>query len=565
MMKLSVKTKIQLAFGVVLLMLLLISGIAIYMLKENNTTYKAIEEQAYVVELYNDIAFQAVRANAAIRGYMTYTEEEMKTNHYKIRETLHQSVSQLEELGQVSREFEEYKTKLNAWESAIDNEIIPLLEAGNMEEAKIISKPVLGKGSQELVVFGKTMANEMTKAMNESISSEVSKSFNGILQVVVLLIIAFGIALTISTIFGMRVNRNIKETMNQMENFANGDLTTRLTLKTKDEFGLLANAFNEMAEKLSAIMEKVGNSSEQVAATSQQLTASSMEVSQATEVVTESISDIATGVVEQNEMTTDVRGFSSNILEKMADIKNSMDEVDTSAQYSQQKSDYGQQSVMNVIEQMNVITENTQAFSDKVQQLNHNNESIVAAVSVIKAIAEQTNLLALNASIEAARAGEAGKGFSVVAEEVRKLADESNQAAIEIENVVMEMSTSTLEIEEDIKRNVQSVTHGKERVDVARETFQQIIESIVIVHEQTNMVLSAIHGVTEDVEKLVVEMDEISKVSNESTDHVQSIAASCEEQNAAMEEVAAASSHLAKMAIELQETISTFKYKGEML
>lgn len=565
MMKLSVKTKIQLAFGVVLLMLLLISGIAIYMLKENNTTYKAIEEQAYVVELYNDIAFQAVRANAAIRGYMTYTEEEMKTNHYKIRETLHQSVSQLEELGQVSREFEEYKTKLNAWESAIDNEIIPLLEAGNMEEAKIISKPVLGKGSQELVVFGKTMANEMTKAMNESISSEVSKSFNGILQVVVLLIIAFGIALTISTIFGMRVNRNIKETMNQMENFANGDLTTRLTLKTKDEFGLLANAFNEMAEKLSAIMEKVGNSSEQVAATSQQLTASSMEVSQATEVVTESISDIATGVVEQNEMTTDVRGFSSNILEKMADIKNSMDEVDTSAQYSQQKSDYGQQSVMNVIEQMNVITENTQALSDKVQQLNHNNESIVAAVSVIKAIAEQTNLLALNASIEAARAGEAGKGFSVVAEEVRKLADESNQAAIEIENVVMEMSTSTLEIEEDIKRNVQSVTHGKERVDVARETFQQIIESIVIVHEQTNMVLSAIHGVTEDVEKLVVEMDEISKVSNESTDHVQSIAASCEEQNAAMEEVAAASSHLAKMAIELQETISTFKYKGEML
>lgn len=564
-MKLSVKTKIQLAFGVVLLMLLLISGIAIYMLKENNTTYKAIEEQAYVVELYNDIAFQAVRANAAIRGYMTYTEEEMKTNHYKIRETLHQSVSQLEELGQVSREFEEYKTKLNAWESAIDNEIIPLLEAGNMEEAKIISKPVLGKGSQELVVFGKTMANEMTKAMNESISSEVSKSFNGILQVVVLLIIAFGIALTISTIFGMRVNRNIKETMNQMENFANGDLTTRLTLKTKDEFGLLANAFNEMAEKLSAIMEKVGNSSEQVAATSQQLTASSMEVSQATEVVTESISDIATGVVEQNEMTTDVRGFSSNILEKMADIKNSMDEVDTSAQYSQQKSDYGQQSVMNVIEQMNVITENTQALSDKVQQLNHNNESIVAAVSVIKAIAEQTNLLALNASIEAARAGEAGKGFSVVAEEVRKLADESNQAAIEIENVVMEMSTSTLEIEEDIKRNVQSVTHGKERVDVARETFQQIIESIVIVHEQTNMVLSAIHGVTEDVEKLVVEMDEISKVSNESTDHVQSIAASCEEQNAAMEEVAAASSHLAKMAIELQETISTFKYKGEML
>lgn len=560
-MKLSVKRKLQLAFGVVLLLLVLISGIAIYMLKENNTTYASIEEQSIAVGLYNDIAFQAVRANAAIRGYMVFNDEEMKNNHYDIRNTLHQSVSQLEELGQSNDKFEEYKSNLSSWEASIDNEIMPLLEKGNIEEAMKIAKPVLGKGSQQLVLFGKSMANEMTEAMNDNIASKVSRSFFSIVQVVVLLVIALGISFTISTIFGRRVAQNILETTNQMREFADGNLTTRLTIKAKDEFGLLATSFNEMAEKLSGTMKKVGNSSEQVAATSEQLTASSMEVSRATEVVTESISDISAGFVEQNEMTTEVRGFSTHILKKMDDIKNSMDEVDTSAQSAQQMSDYGQQSVKDVIQQMDVITTNTENLSDKVHQLNNNSKSIVTAVSVIKEIAAQTNLLALNASIEAARAGEAGKGFSVVAEEVRKLADESNRAAIEIENVVLNIATSTQEIQEDIKQNVESVSQGKERVDIARETFKQILDSVVTVHEQTTLVMASIKTVYDDVGKLVDEMDDISNVSKESTDNVQSIAASAEQQNAAMEEVAAASSHLAKMAIELQETIAAFKYQ----
>src|SRR5690554_3531407 len=99
MMKLSVKMKLQFAFGVVLALLVVISGISIYMLKENNKTFTSVEDQSDVLALYNDIAFQAVRANAAIRGYMLYGEEEMRANHYEIRDTLHKSVDQLEQLG----------------------------------------------------------------------------------------------------------------------------------------------------------------------------------------------------------------------------------------------------------------------------------------------------------------------------------------------------------------------------------------------------------------------------------------------------------------------------------
>lgn len=560
-MKLSVKMKLQFAFGIVLALLAIIASIGIFMLKDNNQTFEKVEKQSVQVALYNDIAFQAVRANAAIRGYMLYFDEDMRKNHLEIRDSLHQSVEKLEQLGQQSADFDEYKQKLTAWETAIDQEILPMLDRGDVEQAQKIAKPVLGAGSQELVVFGKTMANGVTEQVNTTINEETKKSSQSIINMIVLLVLAVIISFIISTYFGHRVSKNIQEMTNKMVQFAGGDLTTTYQSKSKDEFGLLASSFNEMAEKLRSTMKNVGNSSEQVAATSEQLTASSMEVSHATEAVTVSIQDIAQGIAEQDQMTTDVRGFSAHILKKMNDINSSISEVNESAEQAQELSDLGRQSVKNVINQMDIISNNTNELSHKVKELDENKESIATAVTVIKDIAAQTNLLALNASIEAARAGEAGKGFAVVAEEVRKLADESNLAAVEIENVVQKIAVSTKEIEVDITRSEESVSIGKQRVDVAGDTFKQIIEAIYVVQNQTKAVITAVQTVHQDVGKLVEEIDDISKVSENSNDNVQSVAASTQEQNAAMEEVAAASNHLAKMAIDLQETVATFKYQ----
>lgn len=560
-MKLSVKMKLQFAFGIVLALLVIIASIGIFMLKDNNQTFEKVEKQSVQVALYNDIAFQAVRANAAIRGYMLYLDEDMRKNHLEIRDSLHQSVEKLEQLGQQSADFDVYKEKLTAWETAIDQEILPMLDRGDIEQAQKVAKPVLGAGSQELVVFGKTMANGVTEQVNTTINEETKKSSQSIINMNVLLVLAVIISFIISTYFGHRVSKNIQEMTNKMVQFAGGDLTTTYQTKSKDEFGLLATSFNEMAEKLRSTMKNVGNSSGQVAATSEQLTASSMEVSHATEAVTVSIQDIAQGIAEQDQMTTDVRGFSAHILKKMNDINSSISEVNESAEQAQEMSDLGRQSVKNVINQMDIISNNTNELSHKVKELDENKESIATAVTVIKDIAAQTNLLALNASIEAARAGEAGKGFAVVAEEVRKLADESNLAAVEIENVVQKIAVSTKEIEVDITRSEESVSIGKQRVDVAGDTFKQIIEAIYVVQNQTKAVITAVQTVHQDVGKLVEEIDDISKVSENSNDNVQSVAASTQEQNAAMEEVAAASNHLAKMAIDLQETVATFKYQ----
>jgi len=559
-MKITVERKLQFAFGLVLIFLLLITGISMYYLNDNRHTLKEIQEKTELIDLYQDISFQTVRANAAIRGYMLYGKEEMLNNHLEIRDTLHKSIRRIEELGYKNADFDQFLKQLDEWEKPIDEKIVPLFQNGEPQQAQQLALPILGEGSQKLVVFGKTMATAQQKEMQSLIEVTRQSGDRSGKEIAVLAIISLLISIIIATVFGRRVAKNIQQTVVEMDKFSNGDLQTHLQFKTKDEFAQLANSFNMMSEKLRHTMKQVGQSSEQVAATSEQLTASSIEVTQATEVVTESIQDISQGIEQQDTLTGDVRNLSSHILKKMNEISTSIDNMNNATVETKNMASSGRSSVRDVSEQMNEISDNTAELSTRVNDLDENTAAIVSAVNVIKNIATQTNLLAINASIEAARSGEHGKGFAVVAEEVRKLADESNLAAIDIEKVVAQITESTRIIEEDMVNSNESVTVGRDKVNVARDNFLAIDEAINDVQAQTQAVTAAIRAIYLDIEKLVKEIDYISEVSMKSSGNVQSVAASSEEQNAAMEEVAAASSHLAKMAIDLQESIQAFKY-----
>lgn len=558
-MKLSVKLKLQIGFGVILLFLLIISGIGMFYLNENNRVLDQIEEEQKIVELYNDIAFQAVRANAAVRGYMLYEKDEMEANHYEIREELHAAIDQLQSFNIDKDAFHTYLEQLGEWEDGIDNEIFPLQEI-DPAAAEQAALPILGEGSRLLVSYGKTMANEMTAEIEKSIEQTQESGQSKFTMMLILSIIAMAISFTISTFFGRRIAKNINEVVQQMSEFATGNFLTKLNLKTKDEFEQLSDSFNEMTDQLSLTMREVGNSSEQVAATAEELTASSNEVNHATEIVTESVQDISHGIDRQNQMTTEVNALSENVRHKMNDIANNIQYVNKAALETKSRSGQGQGSVDSIMEQMNIISENTSTLTTGIKELDDNTNLIVEAVNVIKGIAEQTNLLAINASIEAARSGEHGKGFAVVATEVRNLADESRRAATDIEHMVTTITAHTEKIVEDIIVNEESVKTGRDRVTMAHESFSTIDTSIDDVQQQTEAVMGAIQQISHDITALVEGINEIHHVSEQTTDSIQSVAASTEEQMASMEEVAAASTHLAEMAIQLQETIQSFKY-----
>ncbi|WP_153731808.1 methyl-accepting chemotaxis protein [Sporosarcina obsidiansis] len=559
-MKITVGRKLQFAFGLVFLFLLAIAGMALYSMNDNNGTLAEIERDTELMNLYNDASFQTVRANAAARGYILYGKEEMVKNHYEIRDQLHQSVENIQSLAGTDKEFEHYLQQLKDWENPIDEEIIPLVQAGEMEQAQQLALPVLGEGSRELVAYGKSMALQKEQDMNALISSTKAKSETRMKQIIVVVVLALLISFSIAYFQGKAIARRITRTVEEMDRFAEGDLQRKLIYRSNDEFADLAGSFNAMTAKLRDTMKQVGDSSEQVAATAEQLSASSMEVTHATEVVTISIQEISSGIDSQNSRTNEVVNLSSHILEKIDAITKSMEQSNQATAETKQAAADGRTSITQALSQMDEIAAHTNTLSERVQTLSSNTHVIGTAVSVIKDIAAQTNLLAINASIEAARSGEHGKGFAVVAEEVRKLADESHVAAIEIENVVAKITDNTEQIEADISNNNEVVLSGRNTVHTARDQFIGIDDAIQYVRTQMENVTAAIYVIQKDIDQLSDEINYVNEVAIQSSDNVQNVAASSEEQNAAMEEVAAASNYLSEMAVDLQKTIQSFTY-----
>lgn len=557
----NIKHKLQISFGAILVFLLIMSAMGIMNLKHNEKIMLQIQHDEQMVSEYDNLAFHTVRANAAIRGYMLYNRDNMKANHYEIREELHTALNQLIELGAAGEQFEQFKQDLHAWETAIDEDVITLMESGNVAEAREAALPILGQQAMELVTFGKQMSNEQTEEIHALIAKENDTVTSRMTQMTIIVIIAVVVSFIISTIFGQFITRNIREMASKMEQFASGDMTAKVQVTTKDELGHLADSFNTMTERLSHVFKQVSDSSSQVAHTSSQLTASSNEVSSATAVVTDAIQDISNGIESQHQLTDSANQHSIDILQEMDSMKKRIETVHNYTSETNALAEKGTNVVHNIKNQMNVISTNSSSLTEHMAKLGTNTDTIVDAVQTIKDIADQTNLLALNASIEAARAGEHGKGFAVVASEVRSLADESNQAAEQIEAIVQAMIQHTDHVLRDIQTSEQNVDDGQRLVDDATIAFDNIERAITTVQTETTTVHQAIQNVFTGIEQLVNEIDHISQVSYDSTENVQNVAASSEEQSAAMQEVAHASEQLARMANDLRNTISQFKYE----
>lgn len=559
-MKITIGNKLKIAFTIVIISMLVISGISYIFLQRSNDALRAIDEDTARIDLYNDVAFQMVRANAAIRGYMIYKKQDMLDNHYEIREKLRESVEALQAKGETDEGFTTFVTNLDAWEAAIEKDVLAVLQRGDDTLAEQNALPILGKGSQELVVFSKEMAATNTAAIHTKIQDLHKNSATQLRTIVVISLIIIVISMVIATITGRNIGRRMQRTIDTLNVFSTGDLTQRLEMGSRDEFASLARSFNEMAEKLSAMMRTVNQASHTVASTSAELTASSEEVSNAAMNVAESVQDISTSLENQEHRTHQMREVSTEVLAKMDGISHSVDVTDDAMNTAKAMADEGYSSVTAVTDQMDIIAAHTLTLNERMEDLADNTNSIELAAKVIKDIADQTNLLALNASIEAARAGEAGKGFAVVAEEVRKLADESNKAAGEIEQVITSIMTNTRQIEQDITNSHYSVTVGKTKVDVASDLFTRIVASFDDVQEQTATVTSEIHGIHEGLAQIAEQIAAIDASAERSLTRAQNVASAAEEQTASVEEIAASTAHLSERAHELADATKAFTY-----
>jgi methyl-accepting chemotaxis protein len=415
-------------------------------------------------------------------------------------------------------------------------------------------------GVQKLVGFAPVKSAGWSLAITQPVSEATEEldtlTWISLVTIVVVLILA---SLIIAW-FARRIAKPIQTLELAANKIAGGDLSqAQLNISSNDEIGRLARSFEQMAQNVRGLIKQIHSDAEHLAASSEELTASADQSSQATNQVAISIQEVASGAAEQmdaaNETVSIVTEMSAGIQQIAANASSVAGQTEAAAD----KAIKGGTAVDKAVNQMSQIEQTVNTSAAVVAKLGERSKEIGQIVDAISGIAGQTNLLALNAAIEAARAGEQGRGFAVVAEEVRKLAEQSEEAAKKIAGLIGEIQVDTDKAVQAMQTGTQEVKTGAEVVNAAGVSFREIADLVTEVSDQVQQISKAIQEMAQGSQKIVESVHRIDGLSKKSAGEAQSVSAATEEQLASMEEIATSSRALATLAQELQTAVAKFR------
>ncbi|SFL35563.1 methyl-accepting chemotaxis protein [Pelosinus propionicus] len=355
------------------------------------------------------------------------------------------------------------------------------------------------------------------------------------------------------------IAKNIAILSQSAQRLAEGDLMERdLRIHTSDEIGKLAEDFSTMTGNLRNLIKAIAQTAEHVAASSEELTASAEQSAHVSTQVATSITEVAQGAEQQLQAIDETSAAVEDMSESIQCVVTNAATVNVTSQEAAVAAEQGNKAVFNAVSQMNIIEKTILGSAGVVSKLGERSKEIGQIVDTISGIAGQTNLLALNAAIEAARAGEQGRGFAVVAEEVRKLAEQSQQAAKQIADMINEIQADTKEAVAAMNDGTREVEIGNEVVSAAGAAFKQIELLIGQVVNQVQQITNSIGQMKTGSQKIVTAVQDIECIMKNTSGETQTISAATEEQSASMQEIASSSHALADMAAELQQEVRKF-------
>lgn len=326
-----------------------------------------------------------------------------------------------------------------------------------------------------------------------------------------------------------------------------------------DELGTMAQAMQEMNEKVRALMRNVAQTAEYLAASSEELTSSAEQAADVSQSIAESIVKVAGACSEQFDDVQTANEHTKKLTQHMQDFEGHLEETGQQVQKTSNVATEGRQGVATAVTGMQSIETNVSHIAELIEGLGENSKQIGEIVDTIAGIAEQTNLLALNAAIEAARAGEHGRGFAVVADEVRKLAEQSQEAASEISERIGRIQSSTQEAVDAMHQGLSEVMDGTKTVQGAGTSFDGIASMVGKAAAASQAMQSSVERLTQSIGRIDAAVEKINTKSRSVADEAQTVSAATEEETASMHEIADASRKLAEQAQNLQNSIAVFK------
>lgn len=378
------------------------------------------------------------------------------------------------------------------------------------------------------------------------------------------LVIASTITLILGALISIYITRLISRPLRMITAestiIASGDLSgPDVEVKSKDELQKMAISFNEMKHSLRKLIGNVNDNALHLTASAEELSASTNEVADSSEEISKAIENISIG----SRTSATAARESSVAMEETASgvqrIAESTSTLHTSAENTMRIGNESEKIMQTAKEQMALIHASSSQTNEVIKRLSQQTAEIQSITSVITNITEQTNLLALNAAIEAARAGEHGKGFAVVADEVRKLAEESKASASKIAELTFAIQKDTKDVEASVQDSLMNATHGVEIIEEAGNSFLTIVDAVQEMNYQIEEISAATEQISASAEEVSASITDIAGLAINSSEQTEQNSAAMEEQMATIVEINTVANDLSKKAIDLQEMIQEFK------
>ncbi len=535
MRKLSLKMKLAVGFGSLLLILVVVGALGYSALHRVADLSESASDKAHALAILENIDSRINDQRAALRGFLLDASQEELERYTDDNRVIAEDFVKLEPLvvtAKGKQMLAQLREGLDRYHGQIDR-TIELQHAGrNGEAVALLYDPKVAAIRQQV---SEGLASLIARSVELEKSSRQEQAAARARSA--LLLLAFVIAgLIVGLAMTVYIARNITGRVSQMvamiEAIAGDDLSREdMQIRNRDEIGTAGTLLNSMKNNLKTIVQSIASTAEHVASASEEISASATEMASGSETQKDQVHQVATAM---QEMSATVHEVSENC-NKAAE----------SAHKASETAREGGAIVGDTLTLMHSIADSVRETAKSVQQLGSRSDQIGKIVGVIDDIADQTNLLALNAAIEAARAGEQGRGFAVVADEVRKLAERTTKATKEIAEMIQSVQAETRGAVEKMQSGTQQVEKGVEVTAKAGGSLKQIIGQAEHVGEMVTHIATAANEQSSTTETVNANMDQISKLVAEAAEGAQQSAKACEQ--------------LSSLAFELQNLVSRFK------
>lgn len=439
----------------------------------------------------------------------------------------------------------------------VDKSMIKEIAAN--DSAEIYSFHYSSEGNDYLVAFSKIKEADWFIACTIPYSYLTSESVNLRNNIIYVGVVCLIFAIAVSLIIASSISKPLNAIKSKMSEAKDGKLDVRYEDNSKDEISQIGNSFNEMISNIRFLVKQVDDSTTKVSAEAEKLTGTSSMTYKLAEQVTKAVEDITKGTLDQAEEAVQCVAYMNNLSEGINSVESEINIVANTINDAKSLSEESLEIVNDLYSKSTVTKQVSYEVVEGIKSLSSDLILIKDILKLITGISEQTNLLSLNASIEAARAGEAGRGFTVVAEEVKKLADQSKEASSNIDDIIQNIQKRA-EATVIVANNASNIVEDQMRsVGQTDEAFKTIFQKMNHLYKNFDMVSNSTKNILKIKNETTNAIEKISTGLEATAASIEEVSASAEEQMASSELLSVLAKDLSNMSETLITAVSAFK------